>query len=531
MSGFRQPPIPREQIILWSQRLDDALPAEHPARLLDELFRSQQLASVFAEWEQRYDLTLGKPPYHPRIMASLYVYGMLNRIRSSRQLEAACHNRIDVIWLMSGVKPDHSTIAQFLADHKEQVRWLFRAVVRVGIKAGLVRMEHQAVDSTTIEASAGRGSVHSRETIKKKEAELEKQIADLEVQFEDNEKREGMLEGAWFGPSASTPTGQLARRQEQRQRMHEALATIERREAEPRQSGARPPRPIASTTDPDCRVMKDKEGRRKPNYLAQMAVDAASGMITATDVSDSPNDCGLLTVMLGRIEEECGSLPAEVSADAGYNTGRELEKLAGIEELTAYVDDKSDGVRGNDAKAAVQAVREGRTLSLQQLESLPREKDGSFHRSAFAYDAASDSYRCPAGERLRRFRAGTRSDRHGTYSRMRYASEACSSCALASQCVRSKRKSGRYREINRTEFEDLKETMRARLASEEGKQRYALRAGTVEPRIGTAKSVQGVRKFLRRGLASVQTEWILTCIALNVQILLNHRRDLKTAFT
>ena len=56
MSGFRKPPVPREQLVLWSQRLDDALPVDHPARLMDELFNSRAFEPLFAAWVREYHL-------------------------------------------------------------------------------------------------------------------------------------------------------------------------------------------------------------------------------------------------------------------------------------------------------------------------------------------------------------------------------------------------------------------------------------------------------------------------------------------
>lgn len=91
MSGFRQPEQLREQLVLWIQRLDDAIQWDHPVRRFDELLHVALFAETFRQWQGNYVLSEGKPPYHPRDLAGLHLYGMPNRIRSSRQLEAACH--------------------------------------------------------------------------------------------------------------------------------------------------------------------------------------------------------------------------------------------------------------------------------------------------------------------------------------------------------------------------------------------------------------------------------------------------------
>jgi transposase len=165
VAGFRKPEVPRDQLVLWSARLDDAIPSDHPVRQVAYVLESEPFAATFREWEQSYVLLEGKPPYHPRDLTGLYVYGMMNRIRSSRQLEAACYNRVDVIWLMLGQHPDHSTISEFVARHGEQLRGLLRNTLEVGIRAGLVKLEHVSVDGSKQEADAGKGSVHRKVTI------------------------------------------------------------------------------------------------------------------------------------------------------------------------------------------------------------------------------------------------------------------------------------------------------------------------------------------------------------------------------
>ncbi len=153
MSGFRTPEIPRERLVLWEHRLEDAIPSNHPVRHLDYLLRSVAFAETSAEMEREYVLNMGKPPDHPRVLAVLYFYGMLERIRSSRKLEKACYSRLDVIWLREGQTPDHSTIADFISKHGKQLRKLFRDVLEVMQRAELVALDHVAIDGAKIEAS------------------------------------------------------------------------------------------------------------------------------------------------------------------------------------------------------------------------------------------------------------------------------------------------------------------------------------------------------------------------------------------
>lgn len=206
-------------MILWSQRLEDAIPADHPVRLLDELPQSESFAATFRTWEREYDRFEGQPPYHPRDLSGLYLYGMLNRLRSSRQLESACSNRLDVIWLLSGQKPDHSTIAGFVTRHGRSLRKLFRGVLAVGLKAGLIKLEHVATDGTKIEADAGKGSVRSQAKIESWLGHPDEKIAALQAEWEKNERQEATLFGEqapWAPRGSDTPEKRLVKMQRPR---------------------------------------------------------------------------------------------------------------------------------------------------------------------------------------------------------------------------------------------------------------------------------------------------------------------------
>jgi transposase len=531
MSGFRQPELPRKQMHLWGQRLEDALPEDHPVRLLDELLRSPAFAAPFAAWEQDYDRLTGQPPYHPRDLAGLYLYGLLSRLRSSRQLEMACHNRIAVLWLLSGQTPDHATIAAFVTEHAGRLKALKKAVLEVGIRARLVRLDHTAVDGTKIEADAGRGAVWSEAKIRAELAKLDGQLAAWEAEWQANEQRETALFGdqtPWIPPAGAKSVPQrLARAQRAQQRLNQALAELQRRQAEAAAVASKPPKAIAVVTDPDSRVLKDKEGRRKANYNAQVAVDTAAGMIVADAVNDRAEDSGQLTPVLEQVGENCGRLPAEASADSQYNTGPELAKLEELE-VTGYVaavHQRSDGAAPvGERAAALAAVRAGQELTDPQWAALPRNEHGYLDKAAFGYDAARDEYRCPAGQRLTFLRTSQDRQRGGVTVRRQYRAATCAGCSHAARCGRDP---AQGRRVNRDQYEEVRERMRVRLATPAGRQRYALRKQTVEPRIGYLKHGLGLRRFLRRGLPKVGLEFTWFCLAVNVGILLRHWEEVR----
>jgi transposase len=490
---------------------------------------------------QEYVLHEGQPPYHPRDLAGLYLYGMLNRIRSSRQLEAATWNRLDVIWLLQGQHPDHATIAAFVTRHGAVLRRLLRDTATVGLRAGLVKLEHTAGDGTKIEADAGRGSVRSAEKIGAWLGHLDKQLAALEAEWQNNEQREPQwLGGAapWAPRAERSPTRQVAAMKRKQARLRAALTQIERRQAEAAAGGGSC-RAIGSTTDPASRCMKDKEGRSKPNFNAQLAVDTApAGMIVATEVNDAPEDTGQLTPLLAQVAANCGRLPAAASADSGYNTGPELAALE-AQGVTGYLPDAQAASAPAEATveaataeaAAVAAVQAGQELTAAQWSALPQDAAGRITKAAFAYDAAADAYRCPAGFSLPLLAKNCERRKWGTALRSRYGftpygrgakprgAVPCAGCPHAPRCCADP---AQGRRLERDQYEAQRERLRARMNTAEGRAIYRRRRETVEPRFGWIKQGLGVRRFLRRGLEKVRTEWALVATAVNVSILLRH---------
>ena len=524
MSRFRTPEVPRAQIVLWAHRLEDALPADHQVRHLVFLLHSAAFAATFGEMEAAYVLERGQPPYHPRDLTALYLYGMLHRIRSSRQLETACHSRLDVIWLMQGQTPDHSTIADFVSKHGKSLRTLFRDSLRVLIGADLVKLAHVAIDGSKVEADAGKKSVRGEEKIRSWQRHLDEKIAALEQEWVENEKREGSLFGSdnpWTGPAEKDARKALAQLERKRKKLDQALAQLARRQAT--HVGSKPLKRIASTTDPDSRSMKDKEGRSKPNYNTQVAVDDAHGVIVAADVNDETDDSGQLAPMVDQVIANCGKAPESVTADSQYNTGPDLAAME-KREIDCYLPDAGQNSAASAASEAAQEalsrVRAGESLSESQWDALPRNRRGMIDKSSFVYDEANDQYRCPAGGTLVFLRTRQDKKKWGTARRRQYGGcAACAGCPRAAVCCKHPEKG---RVISRDQYEEHRERLRRRMATEKGRDIYKRRKHTVEPRIGHIKHNLGVRRFLRRGIEKVRTEWSMVCTAVNLGILLGH---------
>ena len=118
--------IPRHQAVLFATCLDDAIEADNEVRLIDVFVDSLKLEEFGFTLDQ---VENGRPAYHPATLLKLFIYGYLNRMRSSRQLEKECKRNIEVMWLMNSLQPDHNTIANFRKDNPKAIKKVFRATV------------------------------------------------------------------------------------------------------------------------------------------------------------------------------------------------------------------------------------------------------------------------------------------------------------------------------------------------------------------------------------------------------------------
>lgn len=505
MARFRTPEIPRDQAVLFPQKLDEVVPAEHPVRYLDLIFRSEPFNELFARWEESYSAGgPGQPPFHPRDLAALYVYGLLVRASSSRKLEDACKVRVDVMWLMSGQRPDHATIASFIKRSAEQLRELFKATVQVGLKAGLVKLEHVSVDGTKIEAAASKDSLKSEKRI---EELIEEEVASRLAEFAENEAKEREMVSKREVSS-----------KERERRLGEALAALQRRKKEA--SGNNKVVPVACVTDPDARGMKDKKGRTGPNYNGQITVDSDSGIIVAQALTDDPSDSGQLRQQIEQTKENCAGFPQEVSADSAYNTGPDLEHFSNKGVATYMPDSGESRPRLPEAsQAALQALKAGQELSKEQIAALPRGRNKKLGLRCFTFDAQNEHYLCPMGAILKRVKESKDHQKCGIARRTQYraSAEVCDGCPLSGECRKNTR-AGRV--VSRDQYEPYRTELRARMDTEHGRKAYRKRAPTSETPFAVLKNILGIRRLSRRGMCAARTEWALFFTAINMRQLI-----------
>jgi len=142
--------IPRQQLVLFPESLDEYISADNPVRFIDAFVDSLDLAA--AGFTHTTLAKTGRPPYDPRDLLKLYIYGYLNRMRSSRKLEQECQRNVEVMWLLGKLAPDHKTIADFRKDNRQAFKEVFKAFCLLCRELDLFGAELIAIDGSKFKA-------------------------------------------------------------------------------------------------------------------------------------------------------------------------------------------------------------------------------------------------------------------------------------------------------------------------------------------------------------------------------------------
>ncbi|WP_182871514.1 transposase, partial [Rhodopirellula sp. JC639] len=268
MAGFATPPLGRDQLVLFPEKLDEVIPQGHRVRLLDDILRRLD----WTDWEATYDLTKGQPPLHPRVIAGAVLYGIMNRILSSRAVEEALWVRNDFRWLVEGLHIDHTTICKFRQKNSVALKSLFVQVGLVARELGHLPLESLGFDGTRIRANNRRSGSRSPEELRQAKDQLQQRFIELEEQAAQADASESERLGNENGRQLSEELAEVQRRQE---KVDAAIAELEKLDKEPKRL------PIV---DPESRLTPNKDGGFAPNYTPHLAVDIDSGLAVSADV-------------------------------------------------------------------------------------------------------------------------------------------------------------------------------------------------------------------------------------------------------
>lgn len=506
MSWARSPES-REQMVLFPSRLDEAIGQDHNVRLLDDILGRLD----WSQWEAAYNLRLGQPPIHPKVLASVILYGLLTRIRASRALEESLHVRLDFRWLAEGRSIDHSTISEFRRKNADALKNTF---VQIGLVAREMRclpLESLAFDGTRMRANNRRTGTRTPDRLREMKAELAAKFVELEEKATATDKQEDEVFGEHSSHTMSSELADVTRRLQQ---VDAALKEIQRIEEA---DGTVPKRiPI---TDPQSRVTPNKEGGFAPNYTPLATVDVDSGLIVSADVISNTDEDKHLISAVEDVQEQfdLDAPPAEVLADGMMATGQVLSDCAErnidlYSPLSGQSDLENPALRDDLTQPVPVDARD-------RLPTKTTKRNGEKHeqldKQAFVYDEENDCYWCPEGKELPY--ANTTSERRNGIrrERRRYkaSAEDCAACPLRDLCLRGKAK---HRTINREQHESHREAHATKMGTDEAQEKYARRRHPGERPFAVIKQVFGARRFSLRGIDQVKQEWHWLAAAFNL---------------
>jgi transposase len=337
-----------DQVLLMAPVLSEWVPEGDLAHFVSDLVESGtlDLTGIYGSYEGER----GFPPYDPRLMVKLLIYGYANGVMSSRKLERATFRDVAVRMLCADQHPHFRSIGRFRERHLDALGELFVQALRLCKQAQMVGLGSLALDGTKVRANASRRKAMSYERMVKKETQLESEIAQIRGNIDrllGEAEQIDQLEDERFGPDrrGDELPAELARRETRLQKIKEAKEALEAqaREAETERraqmaaEGKKPrtppdgrdpfkPKPTAQRnfTDPESRIMKTSDGSFHQCYNAQAIVDSVSQVIVVAELSDQAPDAQQLEPALDQLDQNLKEIDARLAekavltADAGY---------------------------------------------------------------------------------------------------------------------------------------------------------------------------------------------------------------------
>lgn len=453
------------QASLFPVSLDDLIPEDHPVRVIEAFVGALDLGDL--GFERAEPSAMGRPSYDPGDLLKLYLYGYMNRIRSSRRLERECRRNVELMWLLGRLAPDFKTVADFRRRNGTAFVAVCRTFVKFCAKARLLGGELVAIDGSKFLAATSKRRVVTARSLEEEGRKLDARIAQYLESLDAADREE---------PDESMDREAVAAALRE---LRARKADCETAKAVLRELG----QAQHVVGEDEARLMRTAHGQALA-YNVQSAVDGLHGLIVHHEVTNAGADNTQLEPMARRAQAVLGVGALEVVADAGYSNAAQFAacEQAGI---TPYVPPN----RATNNKG-----------------------DGTFFKAAsFLYDASSDTCRCPAGKAL------TLMQVHRTQLHRVYAArpQDCAGCRLKPQCTRTSR-----RLVQRHWHEDAFERMAKRLAN--APDMMIKRRSLAEHPFGQIKCwVMGDARLLLRGLQGARTEMALAVLARNLGRVVN----------
>jgi transposase len=324
-----------EQDLLLPPSLREWLAEDHLVYFVSDVVDQLDLSAMYAVYEKE---ERGQPPYDPRLMTKLLVYGYCTGVFSSRSIQKRLREDIPFKVLAAGNEPDFRTISDFRKIHIEVLQNLFEQILAMALECGAIKLGRVSLDGTKLKANASKHKAMSYSRMKEKQPQLKEEVKQLLEQAEAADQEEDRRYGSQRGDELPE---ELRRRETRLAKIQQAKKVVEQRAREKaaeegksaeEAKGAKPDdKDQYNFTDPESRIMKGADGFVQ-GYNAQAAVEPTLLLIVGQSVTEAANDKQQLKPMVELIEQQSGQRPEAILADNGYCSEENLEHLESAEQ-------------------------------------------------------------------------------------------------------------------------------------------------------------------------------------------------------
>ncbi len=444
--------------------LEGQVSIDNPVRLIDAFIDKLDLHKFgFTNTVHKSE---GRPPYAPEVLLKLYLYGYLNKIRSSRKLQKECSRNVELQWLLQSLHPNYHTIADFRKVHAKPLQSMFKLYVPFLGDAGLLGKTTIGIDGSKFKAVNSRKNNYNQKKIDKHQQFIEDKTARYLQELDELDKQE-----------AAKGNDEL---QIKKEKIAQGLAKLKERTIKydtlQQQLNDTEDKQI-STTDTESRSIIIVKNIVEVAYNTQNAVDDKHNLIVHTQATNT-NDGKALYKAATQAKENLQMQKQDiimVLADKGYHTGAELKQCQQDNMIThvAYKEQPS-------------------------VKHIANE----FLAESFFYDKTTDTYTCAANEVLTSL--GTWHNKKGeanetSYRFKTYRTDGCKTCLLKHQCTKLPK-----RIIQRSEYQDAVDINDNNI--KQNPHYYKRRQAICEHPFGNIKRHWGYTYTLLKGLQKVNGE-------------------------
>ena len=450
----------RKQAVLIPETIEQLIDENNPVRFIDSFVNSLEVVA-FGFRDIRLNKN-GRPPFHPKDLLKLYLYGYLNKIRSSRGLEKEAKRNIELIWLIKGLVPDHNTISNFRRDNPKAIKNVFRATVNIAKNLDLIGGILLAGDGTKLRAQNSKKNNYNQKKIDRHLAYIETKLAEYCKALETAD-----------GDVKKEINSKIDKQKKHKKRYQE----IEKKLLETGEKQV-------STSDPESRQLVIRGVVTEVCYNVQSTVDAKHKLPIDYDVTNQ-NDKRAMTSMVKNAIEIVANNSFDAVFDKGYYTAEEIHNTQKL----------------------------GITTHVCVPNPASHAPNKAYDASEFIYNKKDDTYTCPANQTL-----NTNGNwyQKKSYKVKQYKTKNCKSCSVKELCTKAK-----YQKIiERHQFAEAIEINKQNIAKKP--EIYAQRQALVEHPFGTMKRQWGfdhimIKKSKKRASADVG----LIFIAYNLKRIIN----------